>query len=920
MHRSGFRSSSPLGIGRAEPHTLGQREPDFTLRVADLQPRTGVTMRNCCGSIVSMLSRKLGFDRCVPLLLLLLVVSRWSGLSRPLVAAEIDQAQLLFNSGKYAECIEAAARGIEDRSWRESWWVLKARAELETGRYCDALVTLEKALDRFPSSIALRLLGRQVYRFNDWPERAEERLAQAEEMVRRQSWRYSDPVNRVVLGRLFLLRGADAKQVLEIFFDRSRRDRPDHLETYLASGELALEKHDYALAAEAFQGALKLAPDDPAVHFGLARAHAPSDAARAAAALSRALEINPHHADSLLLMADRLIDREQYEQADELLERVLSVHSTHPLACAYRAVLKHLDGDESGEQSWRLSALAHWPTNPEVDYAIGRKLSQKYRFREGAAHQRLALALDPSYLPAKMQLSQDLLRLGEEEEGWRLAEEVYQADGYNVAAYNLVTLRETLAKFKTLQSDGFLLRMEAHEADVYGHAALELLDRARRALSAKYDVKLERPIVVEIFPERKDFAVRTFGMPGGEGFLGVCFGDVITANSPAAQGGSPSNWKAMLWHELCHVVTLSKTNNKMPRWLSEGISVYEEKQEDPAWGESMNARYRKMVLDGELTPVSGLSGAFLDPPSPLHLQFAYYQASLVVEYLAETYGLETVKRILADLSAGTSINVALERHAGPLAELDEQFAKYAEQRARQLASQADWEPPELPPDADLEAIARFSAEHPDNLPGLQLLAERLLRERKWQEAKEPLTRLLALFPEDVGADNAYSLLAGVHRELGETEAEGSVLKKLAALDADALEAHLRLTELCEASEDWPAVAESAERALAVNPLIRAPHRSLARAAEAINDPRRAIHSYRALLQMDPVDPADAHFRLASLLFQEGDLTSARREVLKALEEAPRFRAAHRLLLEIVDRTGSQAAPPGPDEQAAEQGR
>ena len=111
---------------------------------------------------------------------------------------------------------------------------------------------------------------------------------------------------------------------------------------------------------------------------------------------------------------------------------------------------------------------------------------------------------------------------------------------------------------------------------------------------------------MEIFPEQKDFAVRTFGMPGGEGFLGVCFGSVITANSPASQGGSPSNWKAVLWHEFCHVVTLHKTNNKMPRWLSEGISVYEERQADPAWGQSMNRRYREMILDGGLTPVSEL--------------------------------------------------------------------------------------------------------------------------------------------------------------------------------------------------------------------------------------------------------------------------------------------------------------------------
>ena len=638
-----------------------------------------------------LFSEKLTFRRGRSLLLGLLVSGASLCFPRPLAADDLEDAQALFNSGRYAECIEAAAKGIEQLGWRESWRHLKIRAELETGRYADALATLEAALERFSSSIRLRLLARDVYLLNDQVEQAEKTLAEAEAMIQRQSWRYSDPINRVLLGRVFLALGADAKQVLEIFFDRTRQERPDYVEAYLATGELALAKHDYALAAETFQQAVKLAPDDPAVLLGLARAYAPSDPERAKKALARALELNPRHVGSLLMMADRLIDAEHYEQAKGVLGKALAVNPAHPGACAYRAVLAHLEGDASGEQSWRTAALAHWSTNPEVDHLIGRKLSQKYRFAEGAACQRRALELDSDYLPAKIQLSQDLLRLGEEEEGWRLAEEVSEQDAYDVAAYNLVTLQETLAEFTTLQTDGFLLRMDAYEADVYGQSALELLERARRCLCAKYDVDLQRPTVVEIFPKQKDFAVRTFGMPGGEGFLGVCFGEVITVNSPASQGESPSNWQAVLWHEFCHVVTLHKTSNKMPRWLSEGISVYEEKQENPSWGQTMNARYRQMVLRGELAPVSGLSGAFLNPPSPLHLQFAYYEASLVVEYLVETYGLETVKRILGDLSTGESIEVVLERHAGPLWELDEKFTEFAEGRARQLAPDADWQ-------------------------------------------------------------------------------------------------------------------------------------------------------------------------------------------------------------------------------------
>jgi hypothetical protein len=50
------------------------------------------------------------------------------------------------------------------------------------------------------------------------------------------------------------------------------------------------------------------------------------------------------------------------------------------------------------------------------------------------------------------------------------------------------------------------------------------------------------------------------------------------------------------------------------------------------------------------TPVSKLSGAFLRPPSPMHLQFAYYESSMVVEYVAGRFGIEALQRVLADLA------------------------------------------------------------------------------------------------------------------------------------------------------------------------------------------------------------------------------------------------------------------------------
>src|SRR5678816_2667016 len=207
-------------------------------------------------------------------------------------------------------------------------------------------------------------------------------------------------------------------------------------------------------------------------------------------------------------------------------------------------------------------------------------------------------------------------------------------------------LREAMANFRTVKSEHFTVRMEPREAEIYGEKALALLERAHATLTKKYGLELRERTIVEIFPNQKDFAIRTFGLPGGSGYLGVCFGRVITANSPASRPNSPNSWQAVLWHEFCHVVTLTLTKNKMPRWLSEGISVYEERQSQKSWGEQMKPRYRAMILGEDLTPVSQLSAAFLRPKTSAHLGFAYYESSLVVEWLVERWGLEKMKACL----------------------------------------------------------------------------------------------------------------------------------------------------------------------------------------------------------------------------------------------------------------------------------
>ena len=812
-------------------------------------------------------------------------------------SAEFKDAQQRFLSGDYAGTVTLAQKALADRADDEEWQLLLSQALMATGQYSEAQTAITNALARNRWSARLCWQAREVFLANGQTDAAKELPDRILKMIDRYPRDYSDPASAVIYGQTKLLVGADPKGVLERVFDEVRKADPSFRGVYLASGNLALDKHDFALAAKKFEEGLKQLPDDPDLNCGLAQAYAPSDPALMLASLETALKHNSNHVASLLLMVDHAIDAEDYEESSNLLNRVEAVNPWHPDAWAYRAAEARLQNRPEAEQAARQNGLKFWSTNPRVDHLIGLKLSQNYRFEEGSAHQRQSLQFDPDYLPAKAQLAQDLLRLGAEAEGWKLAEEVQKQDAYDVEAYNLSLLHDTMSKFATLTNQNFILRISRHEAEVYGARVLDLLERARSNLCAKYGLELRQPTIVEVFPEQKDFAVRTFGMPGNPGYLGVCFGKVITANSPAAQPGHAVNWEAVLWHEFCHVVTLQITHNKMPRWLSEGISVYEERQANPAWGERMNPDYRKMALSDELTPVADLSGAFLAPRSALHLQFAYYESSLVVEFLVQRFGLDQLKAILGDLGEGVEINAAIEKHTVKLDKLEQDFAAFARQRAEQLGSGLDWKKPG--PDSSAESTTNFYA--------LTERAVKLLEDKKFEAAKAPLEELIQLYPSQTGGDSAYALLAAAHRGLGETNAERQALIRLADQDGEALDAYRRLMELGAAAHDWPAVSLNARRYLAVNPLVPLPYRFLAQACETTGETATAISAYRAMLALEPPDPAEVHFKLARLLRQAGSL-EARRQVLQALEEAPRYREALRLLLEIE--SGATANPEG----------
>jgi tetratricopeptide (TPR) repeat protein len=306
-----------------------------------------------------------------------------------------------------------------------------------------------------------------------------------------------------------------------------------------------------------------------------------------------------------------------------------------------------------------------------------------------------------------------------------------------------------------------------------------------------------------------------------------------------------------------------------------------------------------MILGKEFVPLSKLSSAFMQPASPMHLQFAYYESSLAVRYLIQQHGAARMKKLLVDLGAGVPMHEALERNFGQAAALDADFQEYAQAKANELFSEKPDEEAEIPPRIPLAELEELVKEHPTHAKALRLLARRHTDAEKWSAALDVLNRLDKLWPADAESGGTLEGLALVYRQLERTEEERKTLERIITHSSDNLPALVRLIELARAAGQWPEVAHYAELLLAVQPLTSAGHTALAEAARHSDKPAAAAKAYQALLELEPIDPVGLHYQLAEARAELKDWESAREHLLVALEETPRYRAAQRLLVRVA---------------------
>ncbi|MEO0446902.1 MAG: tetratricopeptide repeat protein, partial [Verrucomicrobiota bacterium] len=306
--------------------------------------------------------------------------------------------------------------------------------------------------------------------------------------------------------------------------------------------------------------------------------------------------------------------------------------------------------------------------------------------------------------------------------------------------------------------------------------------------------------------------------------------------------------------------------------------------------------FRGRLLGEGLTPIEELSSAFRNVETGEDLMFAYYQSSLVVEFLMETVGIPGMRRILQGLAVGMRVEKAMGEVVGKWREIEEHFVEYARGEAEAYGGLADWEEPLFQPET-MEEVEAYVREHPASLWGIQSLHQRYVEAGKWDDAMNAARSLISLFPDDVEEGCGYQRLAFAAREGGDEETERWAMQEWAKRKGDALPLDEKLMSWAFEEEDWKGTVQHAERQLAVNPFLKRAHWCRGCAASELGKHAVAARSFGRLLALGPENPAEVRYRMAEALREEKP-EEARKALVEALVEAPRFLEAHEMLLEL----------------------
>lgn len=692
--------------------------------------------------------------------------------------------------------------------------------------------------------------------------------------------------------------GGDFRQMLQIL--SKARDELDRLswEVRVTEAELLYDKHNNQEARAAALEALRLNPrcarawrllgevsvDGFAFDAAGAVARQLDAMSAPAGVLNRARSFSPEAA--LIRSRARLRQRDP-DGAEQALDELLLAMPEHREALALQAAsaavaFRYASVDRALEKIERLS-----PGSPDALFQVGRALAESRQYEASAGYLERAVERLPSWSAPLIELGLLEVQSGRDDRARRWLARAVELDPFNVRAVNSLKLVTDLRQFETIESEHFIVRYRPGVDQIMAREMLPVLERVHQRVAGAerggLDHEPETKTLIELMPDHAWFSVRITGMPEVH-TMAASTGPVIAMEAPREGKGQTAgqyDWARVVQHEYTHTVSLSRTNNRIPHWFTEAVSVFMEDapRSEATWGLLLGA-----YQSGTLFDLEEINLAFVRPKKPTDRSQAYAQGHWMYQFIVDRWGADAPLRLMDRYAAGEREASAFETVLG----LDspgflEAFTQWAREdlvaHGLLLPEGVPSVPEMLEQDRDANPnqqirpdeafVTRWLERHPGHP---ELLRLRLAQTRAGAESDldpvliEPLEAYAAARPV---SEEPHRLLVRIYLASEDHATRREAIEHLEFLDAREQRSAayaIELARLYAADAQWDKAAAKADRANTIAP-FDADVRELAA--------RIAIKSGR-------LTEAERHIEALTVIEPDRDLHQRRLEAIRAM--------------------------------------
>jgi tetratricopeptide (TPR) repeat protein len=868
---------------------------------------------------------------------------------------ELKQAEHLLAGGKRArarnafedilDAYEEEAPG--DRpSPRERVRALRgiARINLQTGRYEEALVVLERArkisVDPWTQLLEARVRSRlgqyekSISLVRPLLETKEgERSLELECLFRLSRWQKAigrknearvnlKKILKIGAGNpleeardllwyakaMIAIGGGENLQQASALLIEATKKNPRLAPAYVARGDLLFlvyrEARGYPSGESEYKRALRFCGEVEDALVGLFRTRKDNfllDYGKTLRFLGRALALNPRSVSALVAKGSGRINDRAFESARRLLQKALSVNPRDKTALAEMAAVSYLTYRKTDYSRFRKKVKVLDQNAFLVDSILGKHMVALYRFPESLPLFANARRERPEDYDTLIASGRGLIYSGKVNEGAQFLEaskKVHPGFVHPWRDNQLLLQKRIDEEYERFPKGNFLMVMKPQEKGVLLPYLSLTYEKAWRELGLKYGVYPDCKVRVEDFERFGDFSVRTIGYQGF-GALGACFGCFITSVSPTApELRTQFSWRVTARHEFSHVLHLMLSRGRVPRWLTEGLAVFEELAMDPSNDRRMERELFTYWKNGEVFPVSELNTAFRGPT----ILFGYYQGGLIVRHIARDFGFPKLVEIVKAFGKDMGTEAIFRKVLGiPSKEYDRRFLNFVASKVGHLR---------LVPSVHEKWLQRLLERveiNPKDVEARLLLAQAFSQRHNEIDAGTQIAALKKIDPNNGGVYLLRARLA-----LGRRDYKGA--RKLFELgfshEGDDFDSRMAYSGILEKAGRTKKALEQVEKAIACWPTCPisgngSPFASKARLLKAMGKKEEALQTLETYVRFNARDYG-VFRHLAREFRARGKVAKEKFFLMKARDIDPFDRALHERLAEIFLKEGNDS--------------